>query len=345
MVLCFYDCNGGVISLCISLVIIVDPFFHYHKPLQSLYYEIKNERYQNDGIIRNFNYNAIITGTSMTENFKTSEFDRIFSCNSIKVPFSGGTYKEISDNVLKALYYQNDIKYVLRSLDITHLIEDKNKMRNDLGSYPVYLYNNTFMDDGAYILNKDSIKMSLTIIKNKIKGKKGGVTSFDEYANWNKYYKFGKKYVVKKKFPSYKKQVDLSDKEILLVKENIRQNVVEPAKLHPQTEFIYFWPPYSIAYWAEENEKGRLQKYFQAEKIALDMILECHNIKFYSFNLITDITTNFDNYKDTTHYGEWINSRMLNYIHNDIGLITKENKEEYLNQEQELLTSYPYEKL
>lgn len=52
-------------------VIMVDPFFHYHKPDTATYfYSLDNERSQNDGIIKNFKYDAVITGTSLVENFR-----------------------------------------------------------------------------------------------------------------------------------------------------------------------------------------------------------------------------------------------------------------------------------
>lgn len=86
------------------LTIIIDPFMHYHAPLDGYGYPLNNEwyqdklmayqhnkeRYQNDGIIKNYQYNSIITGTSMVENFKTSEADKLFEVDFIKVPFSGG---------------------------------------------------------------------------------------------------------------------------------------------------------------------------------------------------------------------------------------------------------------
>ena len=37
-----------------AIVIIVDPYFHYHKPLSFLSYRIYEERYVNDGISRHF---------------------------------------------------------------------------------------------------------------------------------------------------------------------------------------------------------------------------------------------------------------------------------------------------
>ena len=47
---------------------------------------------------KHFDYDAIITGTSMTENFLSSEFDSLFGVNSVKTTFSGASYKEINQN-------------------------------------------------------------------------------------------------------------------------------------------------------------------------------------------------------------------------------------------------------
>ena len=72
----------------------IDPYFHFHKPaVDKYYYTIDNQRSQNDGISKHFEYDAMITGTSMTENFKTSEFDKIFVVHSVKVTYSVVSYK------------------------------------------------------------------------------------------------------------------------------------------------------------------------------------------------------------------------------------------------------------
>ena len=66
---------GGTLGLLIIIgaaTAVIDPFLHYHLPLKGLEYPLLDERYQNDGIARHFSYDAIITGTSMTQNFKPS---------------------------------------------------------------------------------------------------------------------------------------------------------------------------------------------------------------------------------------------------------------------------------
>lgn len=56
----------------------MDPYFHFQGTIEGLLYKLVNERYQNDGIIRHYTYDAIITGTSMAKNFKTSQMDALF---------------------------------------------------------------------------------------------------------------------------------------------------------------------------------------------------------------------------------------------------------------------------
>ena len=38
----------------------IDPYFHYHGPIEGISYSFAGERYMNDGIARNLDYDAII---------------------------------------------------------------------------------------------------------------------------------------------------------------------------------------------------------------------------------------------------------------------------------------------
>lgn len=337
----------GMFSVA-CVVVYIDPFFHYHKPRPEFYYNLNHQRCQNNGILKHFDYDAIVTGTSMTENFKTSEFNKLFNVQAVKVPYSGGSFKEINNAIAVAYKNGHKVKAVVRALDGYGIVRDKNAMRTDLGAYPEYLYNDNVFDDLNYIFNKDVLeKRCLPMLERNLKGLKGGIKSFDVYSNWNKRYKFGRQYVIKNKLVVNlnKKQYMLPGEKMILAKENIQQNIVSLARKHPETIFYYFFPPYSIVYYGNLINKGRLEQWISAEKLAIEMILECPNIKLYSFNLMSDITTNLDNYKDATHYGEWINSDILRYMKEGKGLLTKENYQEYLLKERELYMNYPYDSI
>ena len=58
----------------------VDPFFHYRAPREGIAYDMQSERYLNDGILKHFDYDAILLGSSVTMNFQTSQCDALFGC-------------------------------------------------------------------------------------------------------------------------------------------------------------------------------------------------------------------------------------------------------------------------
>ncbi|MCM1027880.1 MAG: hypothetical protein NC432_15760 [Roseburia sp.] len=154
--------TGGILALVAAVTAWIDPFLHYHAPLAGLQYPLKDERYQNDGIMRNFSYDAIITGTSMCQNFRVSEFDELWGTTAIKVCYSGGSYKEIDESVRRALEYQNDVRYVLRSLDSNRLNYPADQ--NEYEGYPTYLYDRNPFNDVNYLLNKEVVPKTVAVI-------------------------------------------------------------------------------------------------------------------------------------------------------------------------------------
>lgn len=326
---------------CIAIVATVDPYFHYHKPLKKLQYIIYEERYQNDGIVKHFDYDAIITGSSMTENFKVSEFNDIWGVNSIKVPFSGGSYKEINDNLKRSVARNKDLKYIIRGLDYSMILDNKDHMRYE--SYPEYLYDDVLINDIKYVLDKS---VFFAIYDNMVYTWSGGTTtSFDNYANWNDTSIFGSKSVLKEytRPDVSNKQIVFDEKDRVVLEENFNQNVISLAKENPQITFYLFWTPYSICYWDEIKRIGKLNYMLEAEKQAIELLLEEDNIRLYSFNLAPGLITNLNNYKDPAHYGEDINSQILQWMYDGEYLLTKNNYHMYLEDERKLLNEYDYE--
>ncbi len=330
-----------------ALVYKVDPYMHFHKPnIYRYYYDLDNQRSQNDGMTKHLDYDAMITGTSMTANFRSTEMDEIFSCNSIKVPFFGASYKEINDNIRVAIENNPDLKIVVRGLDPGAFITEKNKMSDDMGEYPAYLYDSNPFNDVEYIWNRDVIynRVIKMINKSNSEDSIAGMTSFDDYSNWHHSYTYGINTVcpggVTKVVNGEAKHLSDEDKEILIG--NIEQNVVDLAKENPQITFYYFISPYSVAWWKSLYEDGSIYRQIEAEKIVIEKILECDNIKLFSINNRTDIIGDLNNYKDIRHYGQWINSLLLKMMHDGKCQLTKENYESYIETELKNYTNFDY---
>lgn len=90
---------------------------------------------------------------------------------------------------------------------------------------------------------------------------------------------------------------------------------------------------------------GTIYKQLEAEEYIIELILQCDNIKLFSFNNRTDITTNINNYKDTRHYGQWVNSLILHWMHDGKYQITKENYKDYLAEERKNYLNLNYSSL
>lgn len=325
----------------------VDPFFHYHKPdLNRYFYVLNNQRSQNDGISKHFDYDALITGTSMAENFRTTEADDIFGVNSIKVAFSGGTFKEIDDNINRALSSNKNITTVIRCLDMAKFLVPADEMRTDLGKYPEYLYDNNPFNDVEYLFNRDIIfgKVYQMTLDNNKEGFEPGITSFDEYSRWqNPTVVFGINNVCPDGIiKNEADQSHLSDEEKEMIRNNIARNVTDTADKYPDVDFYYFYSPYSVVVWNNWNEEGTLIKHLEAEAYVTELIVSHENIHLFSFNNRTDIISDLNNYKDASHYGSWINSLILKWMHDGQYQLTEYNYKDYLSQEYDYFTTFDY---
>ena len=327
----------------------IDPFFHYHKPLTNeYYYTLNNERSQNDGIIKHFDYQGIITGTSMTQCFKTSDAESLWKGVSfIKVPFAGASYKEINDNLSIALQYNPEIKIVIRGLDSNRYADDVEAIQ---GEYPIYLYDENIFNDVQYIFNRDIFferVVPMEVEKIQTTSMNCGITSFDDYSNWSSQSKFGRNILSPNgvKVIESGSPVHITNDVRNRIIRNIQENVTSLPEQYPEVMFYYFLTPYGIQRWQTLLSVGTIYSQIESEKIVIEEILKHKNIKLYSFNNETWITTDLNNYTNAAHYGEWINSLMLKYMYEDTCLLTVDNYEEYLEQQLSFYTTFDYSTL
>ena len=341
---------GAVILITALLgaaVAVLDPFFHYHAPLSGFYYRLADQRSQNDGITRHFFYDAMITGTSNTDNFKTSEFDALFGVSSIKVPYPGASFHEVSANMEKGLSSHN-VTIVVRSVDDSYLIESAGAMHSDMGEFPTYLYDSNPFNDIRYYLNRDVLfGYCLPMIKNRITGAAGGVESFDSYSADDPDTQYGREQALDgvDGFPAPSRQQPLTQSEAQMVRDNVTKNIVEPAKAHPETTFYCFIPPFSIVRWGTMWSEGTLERQIKAQRIAMSLMLECANIKLFSFSDNTDLITDLSNYKDAVHYSPEVSSELLRWMKDGRYQVTKDNMDELLSFEEKFYENYNYQSL
>lgn len=333
----------GVLLLIALTVIIIDPYFHYHKPFSFLSYRLYEERYINDGISRHFTFDAMITGTSMAQNFKPSEMDALLGTNSVKETFSGAGYQELSENLERALYRNTHLKTVLWVVDYNGFLRDSDWKQYD--SYPTYLYDDNPLNDVSYLFNKSILYHGvLSNLRMTVSGEES--TTMDDYSSWVR--ESGLDAILR----SYDREnvnknveTGFGSQEKEKVTETITTNITDLIQRYPDVTFYVVYPPYSICYFDALVLKGTLARQLQAEKTATELLLACPNVKLYNFFDQYDIICNTDLYCDDGHYSGEVNSLMLQWIAQDTGRITKENYLEKLEAEWEFYQNYDYESI
>ena len=135
--------------------------------------------------------------------------------------------------------------------------------------------------------------------------------------------------------------------EYIIIKENIEENVVSLCEKYPETQFYFFYPPYSIVSWAELGKKGQIYKQIDMQRYASGLILSAgyENVHLFDFALMPGLITNLDNYKDAGHYGEHINSLMLKLMHKGEYELTIQNYESYYEELYREIKSFEFESL
>lgn len=326
-------------------IIVIDPYFHYHKPLNGVYYAFDKEEYINDGITKNFSYEGIITGASTTLGFKTSEAEELFSQQFIRVSYPGEGFRKINENLTSAFLHNTELKTIIWGVDTMWFMLDKDYLNYE--EYPDYLYDDNIFNDTNYIFNKeiltDDVIPSIIKTLNKVPS-----NTLDNTAG----YPSGSKERVLSQYKRPEREIQTIDpaeteEYFLRLEDNLQDNIISIVNDNPEVTFYIFFPPCSICWWDSWNQRGSgiLLRRIDMEQYAIEKFLECENIKLYSFNDDYDLVCNLDNFIDNVHYSQTVSSYILTSMKADQHRLTKDNYEEYMKSIREFYTNYDYDRI
>lgn len=337
-----------LICFIIAIMVIIDPYFHFHAPIGKISYtmEVEDDMYINDGIIKNFDYNMIIIGASTTNGFSTTLADELFNAKSIRVTFQGEGFKGINDRLQTAVDTHPDLKLVIRGIDTRFFFADENWMGHE--EYPEYLYDNNLLNDVYYIFNGEILcnKVFPEIVRTI---KKEPAMDFDFYIGT--YGKEGNRESVLSMYKNQRPQKDdslIDDQETEQIYQNLdrslQKNVIDIIEENPNITFYLFFPPNSILWWDSFNQLGgkRLERRIQLEKYAIEKLLPYDNVHLFSFTTNHEWICNLDNYGDYQHYTSDACAQIMKWMKDGKYELTEENYMEYIDDITEFLSNYDY---
>ncbi|QKF78376.1 hypothetical protein [Arcobacter defluvii] len=310
-------------SLIVFFNYIIDPFQHYRKASIYTFDYSGNQKYLNPGLAKNYEYNSIIIGTSMTENFSLEKTKYILN-NPIKLSIAGGKAFEFKE-LLDISFNTHKIETVLFGLDIYSFLNDRQSNK-----LPYYLYDNNIFNDYKYLLSLDTLKRSFYVLFSKNNDKSKVEDNYNHMFEWqNKYQKnFRLENVINNwNERDIKFNHAQSFWNLIQLRNNFDLNLYKLILENKNIKFIIFFPPYSILTYKDWEEKESLNTILKFKEYIYDKFLPLSNVELFDFQITKEITHNLNNYKDITHYSQDINYWILEQINKNNFLLNTQNKD------------------
>ena len=327
--------------LAAAIVVVFDPFYQYHEPWFGLNAVLNDRDNQVVGTIRTFDYDSVLLGSSVAENYDSSFLDASFDCTTLKVIRASGSTADLLYYLDKA-HRRQELKNVFWSMDIFALTASPQITLTSKDT-PYYLHTDTVLDDWPYLWNKEIL---CETIPQMLAYSQMGMNTQGQAYNWAR----GKNFSAEGAMRAYDKpkeenvfyaaedSADTSAEEVedafsMDEQQNLTENlsmIEEELSMHPDTSYTIIFPPYSMMWWDCGYVNGVLETYFEVLEQTIPVLLTHNNAKVYFFVSDRDVICNLDNYMDMIHYSPDINQYMLEEIVQDGHRVSEANWEEVL---------------
>lgn len=322
-----------------ALVVYVDPFFQYHKPLSWFPYLVDNQVNQNPGLAKHMDYEAALLGSSMTASFNTDWFEEKLGVRTQKLSYNGSYPRDLA-NVMELIFRakKDQVKALYVAVDQATFSADVAETK-----FPVtdYLYDENLLNDVQYLFNKDVI---LDYILRPLADPKDKSDWAELYKPWwtDEYYT--KANVLMYYEPAAEKAEAMEENYFVeAVEQNLRQNLIPYIEAHPETEFVFFYPPYSILFWNDVTRQKELDAVIRRLSYMTERLLSYENVRIFNFLGKEEIICNLNNYADFMHYHKDTCRYITDCFATGENELTTENYRASFAQLRELAEQYDYQ--
>lgn len=319
------------------LVILIDPFFHYHKPWFGLKPLQTSHQYQGYGAVKHLEYDSLLLGSSVVMSINTDTLDGRLGSATIKAVGNSAAAPLLAA-YLDIAFEEHELKQVYYGLDVFSLYSGQEE--NPFPEEVDYMVNKNPFDDVSYFWNGDVIFEKIPDMLS--------VSRFDNFT-WGLAYQIndknecGPEYVLQ----SYNPLKDIGEHEAhdeLYGYDEVEANLTRIeafVQKHPDTRFEFFLPPYCITWWYRADNQNLLESYFYTLERAMERLLPYENVRFFTTDFNNpEIITNLYLYQDVAHGGTVVTERMAAEIGNPEYEITLETYQKELGDLRKLLEAF-----
>ncbi len=313
---------GLTAAMTVSIALLnyrVDPLQFYRKaqypPLLT-----GEKRFQNPGLAKNYHYDSIVMGTSLSENFLSHVIKEKLGWTALNFSMPGASARE-QRLMLNLALETGKVKNVLWDVNYEYLRGSSNWVANFDGVFPEHFYDTKSWNElHTYLLNVDTTKDSAKVLLRKLGIKAYPDSTLDELYTWHTRRVFGTESVRKAwkratdKRPTFVSQIP--EYAVTNLNANFDQSFLAEITKHPEVKFHLYFPPFTVGYYAHvfATSPEIFQNMLANRRHIFERTKSLSNVELYDFQGDAKITTDLANYCDLIHFNTNINEHILDAV-------------------------------
>jgi hypothetical protein len=275
----------------------------------------ENQRHQNAGLIRTHDYEAIIVGTSHTENFSPRYVEQILGQPAVKLSIEGSRAAEQAA-IVQAAIETGHVRRVIWGLD--HLaFRDSPRSPWGENGLPRYLYHPSVETVGRYLLSLDTLLLSWDALLGH------GHHDLETLNRWAETSSFGSDRVevswrrIRRNVARERARPDV---DLSPTAARTRQKVeffLRPlVRANPDVEFDLFFAPYSVvAYLVDHLVSNReFDERLAFKRSVVETVGGEENVRIFDFQIERRVTHDLSRYKDVHHFDARVSNGIVRAI-------------------------------
>jgi hypothetical protein len=294
----------------------VDPFQQYRIGKDHRYFPAL-QRYINPGLAKNADYELMVTGSSMMENFSNAAIGRACNARAINLAFSAiSGYEErlIADTAIAA----GKAKRVVMSLDYNSFSGPPDEPLAGIKAPPLYLFDRQPFNDVYYLLNRNVLAHSAIHAFGLEPTFARHNKNADQPWHWANEYQFSAASTTLRIDPdNINRDFKQPARDLNRMQANFEANIARLAERHPNVEFNFVYPPYSALVWADFAQRKQVDVTLAFKSYVFDRVGRLPNVRVYDFQADTSLVTDLSRYKDIYHYDPAANQMMIEAVCGD----------------------------
>lgn len=296
-----------ILILCL-VAFAVDPFYQFR--YEQNHYFNNTAKFPGPGLVKNYDYDTLILGSSMTQNFDMDLFREELGARPLHIGIGGMgidellAYIRLSEQVGKCENYYICIDQ--------YMLTDAESFKT-----PEYLFRDDAVSALRYLLSYEvwfrylPLDAALTAangLQLPLPAKFAQSSDIDLLANWENDYAFGEDAVIRN-YLRDEYGVSKVETEGLYERMTAWTDKLFDSLPGEKERYHFFFPPYSVLFWCDAKHDGYFEIYQEAKRYFLEKARSC-GIEVFDFQS-AECVYDLNNYKDITHYRGEINDWMV----------------------------------